>query len=254
MLTRRFAGPLAAALLIGLAPPLTGESRADTPQWAVQLTRDFLAAERLSSGRSVKIALLGDGVATHVHGLKGSMEKEKSLVHTPGPKRVLGTLTTSALTGGTPVANSPFGLRGLVPDATILPVRVYAAVNEPGGRSWQQTANWGQHIAGGIRYAVDHGANVIAVEPYSSGEQEATTGLRTAIAYAQAKNVVIVTPTGYQKPGYPPPYPASAPGVIGVGALTAKGRRDQHWTSKTSATLISAPATELPAIGPDGQV
>lgn len=253
MLIRRSAALLTPLLLAGLTPPLTGTARADTPGWGLQMARDFIAAEKINRGRSVTIALLSDGVASNVKGLRGSLKKEKDLVNTPRPKQVLGTLMASVIAGGAPPGNLPVNFHGLAPAAKILPVRVYATTHEPGGRHWQDTAHWGRNIADGIRYAVDHGADVIAVEPYSM-EDEAMTGLRTAVAYAQTKNVVVVAPMSVRKHGDFPPYPVSAPGVIGVGTATAKGERDQTFTSRSSAVLISAPGVTLPSIGPDGQI
>ena len=249
MLIRRSAGLLATALLIGLTPPLTGESQAGVSAWTLRFTLDFVAAQRISKGRSIKIAVLDDGVASGVKSLKGKLEKEKDFVGTPRPKRVSGTLIASLIAGGAP--GSPMGLSGLAPATTILPVRIFADTNEPGGRAWRDSAHWGETMAKGIRYAVDHGADIIAVDAYATGD--GTAELSAAVAYAQAKKAVVVAPTGLQKP-YFPAYPASAPGVIGVGAVTPKGRRDAKWTSSSSDTLIAAPASAMFSIGPDNRV
>jgi hypothetical protein len=249
MLIRRSAGLLATALLIGLTPPLTGESRAGVSEWTLRFTLDFVAAQRISQGRSVKIAVLDDGVAPGVKSLKGKLEKEKDLVGTPRPKRVSGTLMASLIAGGAP--GSPMGVYGLAPATTILPVRIYADTDEPGGRTWQNSARWGQIMAKGIRYAVDHGADVIAIDAYTTGDQTAELG--TAIAYAQTKKVVVVASTGVQEP-YHPAYPVSMPGVIGVGAVTPKGRRDVKSTSRSSDTLVSAPDSPILTIGPDNRL
>jgi Subtilase family len=249
MLIRRSAGLLATALLIGLTPPLAGESQAAVSGWTLRFTLDFVAAQHISQGRSIKIAILDDGVASGVKALKGKVEKEKDLVGTPRPKRVSGTLMASLIAGGAP--RSPREVYGLAPATTILPVRIFADTDEPGGRAWRDSARWGEITAKGIRYAVDHGADVIAVDSYTTGD--GTADLSTAVAYAQAKNVVVVASTGVQKPGNPA-YPVSAPGVIGVGTVTQKGRRDVNSTSRSSDTLISAPGSPMLSIGPDNQI
>ncbi len=179
--------------------------------------------------------------------LRGKLEKEKDFVGTPRPKRATGTLMASLIAGGAP--DSPVSDYGLAPATTILPVRIYADTDEPGGRAWRDSARWGEIIAKGIRYAVDHGADVIAVGTYA-----ATDGadLLAAIAYAQTKKVVVVASTGIQKPDIPA-YPVSAPGVIGVGAVTPKGRRDVKSTSRSSDTLVSAPGSRMGSIGPDNR-
>jgi hypothetical protein len=190
-------------------------------------------------------------VASGVKALRGRLEKEKDLAGTPRPKRVTGTLMASMIVGGAPTADGPMGIGGLAPAATIMPVRVYADATEPGGRKWQD-AEWGVTIAKGVRYAADHGADVIVADAYAFGN--GATGLSTAIAYAQTKKVVIVAPIGVQKTDDPPNYPASAPGVIGVGVVTEKGLRDKKSTSRTSAALVSASGAKMPAVGPDNRL
>lgn len=106
-------------------------------------------------------------------------------------------------------------------------------------------------MAKGIRYAVNHGADVIAVDAYATGD--GTAELSTAVAYAQARKVVVVASTGIQERENPP-YPVSAPGVIGVGDVTQNGRRDGKFTSRSSDTLVSAPDFPMPSIGPDNRV
>lgn len=250
MLIRRCAGLLAAVLLIGLAGPLTGEARAGTDDWTLQFGRDFTAAQRMSRGRSVKIALLSDGVAP-VPSLKGALEKEKDFVGTPRPRRTSGTLIASLIIGGTPT-DAAVTIRGLAPEATILPVRVYATPGEPGERAWNKSADWGENLSNAIRYAVDHGADVIAVDAFAYGDRTAL--LSAAVNYAQMKNVVIVASIGIQNANYPANYPQSAPGVIGVGTVTENGQRDNKQTSRSSATLVSAPGLTVSSIGPDNRL
>jgi hypothetical protein len=236
-------------LLVGLTPPLTGTSQAGVSDWMLRFTLDFVAAQRISQGRSVKIAVLDDGVASGVKSLKGKVEKEKDLVGTPRPKRVSGTLLATLIAGGVP--GSSTGGSGLAPATTILPVRIFADTDEPGGRAWRDSARWGVIMAKGIRYAADHGADVIAVDAYVTGD--GTAELSAAVAYAQAKKAVVVASTDVQKPDNPA-YPVSAPGVIGVGTVTPKGRRDAKSTSRSSDTLVSAPDSAMLIKGPDNRL
>ncbi|TDD65056.1 S8 family serine peptidase [Actinomadura rubrisoli] len=245
-----------AALLMGLTPPLTGESRADTA-WALRMARDFVQAQRDTRGKDVKIALVGDGVASGVRPLRGAVKKEKDFVRTPRAKRNIGTLMASLIVGGA-TEDGLLKLRGLLPSATILPVRVYAAPDEPGGKEWWKTVNWGNSIGDGVRYAADQGADVIAVEPFAFGgggyrNGEGVDGTRSAIAYARSKNAVVVAPSGDQRPN-DPSYPAAAPGVIGVGGVTEQGRRAKKWTSSSSAVFVAAPSFEMPATGYDNRL
>ncbi|MFD0692291.1 S8 family serine peptidase [Actinomadura fibrosa] len=243
MLTRRVAVPLTAALLLGLAPPLTNDAGADTA-WVRQFGRDFEEARTTARGGKVKVALLADGVVRDAKGLKGAVEKEKDLVGTPRPKRVLGTLLASLLTGHDDA---------FVPAATILPVRVYATDDEPGGKDWRDSDEWTDNLADGIRYAAEQGANVIAVAAYAVDYSFSDYGtIEGAIAYARAKNAVVVATSGRQD-AQRPQYPAGSPGVVSIGVVDNDGRRDGKWTAAGSGLLVSAPGTTVPVAGPDGR-
>ncbi len=119
------------------------------------------------------------------------------------------------------------GFYGIAPDATILPIRVSdkAVVDD---RSDPVDS---RKLADGIDYAVDNGADVIDCAMVSYvGSPRVAAAVRRAIA----RGVVVVAMVGDShnddRDGIgptqvPPPYPASYPGVIGVGAIDADGRR-----------------------------
>lgn len=122
---------------------------------------------------------------------------------------------------------SGIGSYGLAPDATILPVRIgeRAAVDDTSDPVDPR------RLAAGIDYAVDQGADVIdcAVVSYLPDRR-----VEAAVRRAVSKGVVIVAMVGdshsEDRDGIgptrvPPPYPASYPGVIGVGAIDSSGRR-----------------------------
>ena len=92
------------------------------------------------------------------------------------------------------------------PKVRIMPIRV---LNSDGvGTYWE--------VSQGIRYAVDHGANIINM---SLTAPRLTPSLSSALAYAAAHGVIVVAAAGNNDPG--PNYPAdySDPlAVIGVGA------------------------------------
>ena len=87
--------------------------------------------------------------------------------------------------------NNGVGIAGVAPDAKVMPVKVL----EDGSGAFED-------IAAGIRYAADHGADVVNL---SLGGMQGTqalvlTGLETsvqdAIAYARAKAVMVVAAAG----------------------------------------------------------
>lgn len=114
------------------------------------------------------------------------------------------------------------GFRGVAPGVRILPVRI----------SERETDNSGQTelidpkiLAQGIKYAVDKGARVINLSV--AGDQDQTP-VRQAIAYAVKRDVVVIAAVGNRQGtsgGQLLSYPASYPGVIGVGAIDSTGAR-----------------------------
>ena len=110
--------------------------------------------------------------------------------------------------------NNHVGVTGLAYGASIMPVRVLNA------------AGWGYPatVAEGIRYAVDHGAQVInlSLSFYLSMTAKQIPTLIAAIAYAHAHNVVLVAAAGNDGADQIA-YPARDPDVISVGASTEDG-------------------------------
>ncbi|MEV8378400.1 type VII secretion-associated serine protease mycosin [Kribbella sp. NPDC056861] len=114
------------------------------------------------------------------------------------------------------------GFQGVAPGARILPVRVSERETGDGGQAELIDP---QILAKGIRFAVDQGARVINLS--MSGDQDQAP-VRAAVAYAVAKDVVVVAAAGNRQsnaPGGLPSYPAQYPGVLGVGAIDNAGKR-----------------------------
>jgi serine protease len=107
--------------------------------------------------------------------------------------------------------NNHFGLTGLAYKATIMPVRVL----DSSGAGTSST------IAEGVRYAVQHGAQVINLSlEFPPGTTAAQIPeLTSAIAYAHARGVVVVASAGNDY-GSSVDFPAADPDVISVGATT----------------------------------
>jgi serine protease len=108
--------------------------------------------------------------------------------------------------------NNNLGLTGLAYGTSIMPVRVLDA----NGNGDAGT------IANGIRYAVDHGANVINLSlEFSVGVHAGQIpGLLSALRYAHRRGVVVVAAAGNDS-SEQLAYPARAPAVISVGSSTA---------------------------------
>lgn len=114
------------------------------------------------------------------------------------------------------------GFHGVAPDAEILPVRITDRDISDRGESLRINPD---AVAGGIRYAADQGARVINLSLAGFSD---FPGIRAAVAYAVAKDAVVVAAAGNSQQNTPaglPSYPASYDGVLGVGAVDRSGAR-----------------------------
>lgn len=124
---------------------------------------------------------------------------------------------------------------GLAPKAKILPVKVGA---EGDGSNPQQTG-----FADAIRFAVDHGANVVNLS--LGGTFRLDTELRKAVNYAISKDVVLIAGVGnFGEDADGVRYPAAFPGVVAVGAVDSKGDVWDRSTPGPETTLV-APGVDI---------
>jgi subtilisin family serine protease len=94
----------------------------------------------------------------------------------------------------------------------------------------------GVDVALGIRWAADHGADIINVSLVLSGPDG---GVAAAVAYAQAKGDVVVAAAGNDG-SWNPTYPAAYPGVLGVVA-TDGSDRPYSWSAHGPWAAFAAP-------------
>jgi len=110
--------------------------------------------------------------------------------------------------------NDGIGVAGLAPDAAIMPVKVCTPTGCPGDM-----------MALGIRWAVDHGADVINM---SLGGATLPLVERQALAYAEQHEVVVVAAAGNGGSALGLDYPAKADTVVAVGAVDFAGERASY--------------------------
>jgi hypothetical protein len=202
------------------------------------------------------VAVLDTGVDASVPDLAGSVTvgpNEVPGVDPPGyqPPYEHGTYIASLIAGHGSGPGRQSGIIGIAPAARILSVRVILDDSEPGfGKFANQPAD--DAVSNGIRYAVQHGADVINM---SLGSISPTENLRAALAYAAAHGVVVAAAAGNDgaaAPGYTPfSYPAAFPGVIAVAAVSLNGDR-AAFSDDNASVVLSAPGVNVFGAGPGG--
>jgi serine protease len=138
-------------------------------------------------------------------------------------------------------ANNGHGLAGIAPDVTIMPLVI------GGGRNVSATAG-----AAAIRYAVDHGADVINASWGGVFTGSALTDLRAAVTYAAAHDVLFVAAAGNDSQNRDSnlSYPASLDdwNVITVGASTAADTVSDFSAYGAASVDLFAPGTGIASI------
>jgi hypothetical protein len=189
----------------------------------------------------VVVAVLADGVVTSQPDLTGSVVAGPDFTHSGRAARdphfgVIGTGLASLIAGhgnGQKSASGGYadGILGIARHAKILSVRVTLSPGDPLWSSTKVTSRLPADLAAGIRYAVEHGASVIALpaDPAMPGiagwggvaaVTGGSAGEQAAVAFAVRHNVVLVAPAGDNgQAGDAPDYPAAYQGVAAVGAF-----------------------------------
>lgn len=225
-----------------------------------------VAAWQQATGSGIVVAVLDSGVDASHPDLAGQVLPGLDLVDGSSDGRIdpvgHGTSVAALIAG----RRDESGVVGMAPDARILPVRVLDRNNR-----YEDAAV----VAQGVRWAVDHGAQVINL---SLGGLAHSDALAEALAYAASRDVVVVACTGNISPATSDRevwYPAREPGVIAVtglrGQSTAPVTPNEGWLDSPSTggtgggadalwagsltgpqTVLSAPAVNLLGARPGG--
>ncbi len=134
------------------------------------------------------------------------------------------------------IGNNDEGIAGATQNCRILPVKVLDAK----GNGPVST------IAKGIRYAVDHGANIINLSLTCDGYYQA---LQDAIDYAYSKNILVIAASG--NTGGAVLYPAACEHAAAVGAVTNAGKLAAYSNYGRGQALV-ATGSGIFSITPDG--
>lgn len=212
-----------------------------------------------SRGSGVTVAVLDTGVDGHQPDLVGRVIDGPDYtghVRRPGGRYWgrHGTQMASIIVGHGHGPGGSEGIMGVAPDARILSIRVTWELNDPMRTDHAEVDGSRDAIAEGIRYATDHGAQVISMSLgggklfYDGNPME-----ESAISYALSKGVVLVASAGNDGGG---PnrrnYPAAYPGVIAVGAVD-RTFKPAKFTNRHTYVSVAAPGVEIVSADVSGQ-
>ncbi|MFI8075766.1 S8 family serine peptidase [Streptomyces sp. NPDC086033] len=220
---------LTGALVLAAAPASVADQTRDD-QWAL----DALQAEsvwKVSTGSGVTVGLIDNGVNSDHIDLKGNVLKGRDFEDhddDASPEGANsgsghGTGMASIIAGHGHGLDGDGGVKGLAPDAKILPIR--SGTNG---------------YADAIRYAVDHGASIINISEFQTQDLPRD---REAVKYSLAHNVLIVSASG-NNGSTNIQFPAKYPGVLTVGGVDSSGK---VWEKSNYGpeVLLTAPATRI---------
>ncbi|MEV5954234.1 type VII secretion-associated serine protease mycosin [Streptomyces sp. NPDC051987] len=255
---RRATGAAVSLLLAGslaLLPATTAYADSiRAQQWGLSALH-LDEAWRTTKGRGITVAVLDTGVEADHPDLVGNVLAAKDMIGFgagPGDRDWArhGTAMAGIIAGHGHGAGHADGVMGVAPEARILPVRVILE-DDDSARDKARTTR-GDALAEGIRWAADHGADVINL---SLGDDSASAHPEPsedeAIQYALKKDVVVVASAGNGgKKGDHISYPAAYPGVIAATAVDRFGVHADFSTRRWYAT-VCAPGYDIVIADPD---
>ncbi len=246
---RLIAGGAALAIVasVAIATPASADTVRSDEYWLSQY--GFTQAWNTTKGAGVTIAVIDTGVDGSVPDLTGVVTGGTDVSgvgsadgQTPvGTNPEHGTLVASMLAGHG--HGSGVGLIGVAPAAKLLSVSVGFGVGN---------VDSDDQIAQGVRWAVDHGANIINMS-LTRNTLDWPPSWDDAFLYAMEHNVIVVAAAGNRGSGTTEVgAPATMPGVVVVAGVDRDGNASFDASSQGITLTVAAPSEDLVGAGPGG--
>lgn len=206
----------------------------------------------LSRGQGVTVAVVDSGVeAGNVH-LAGALVPGVSTFgdgSAAADDDLFGHGTAVAgLIAARPAEGS--GVVGIAPEAMIMPVRAFESAPEDGQSSRDLVGPSAASVASGIRWAADHGAQIINV---SLSDDQSVDLYADAVGYAHARGSLVIASAGNRNTANadsPDPahfYPGEIDGALAVSAVLQDGTWNADSSYAGEHVDIAAPGQSMPS-------
>lgn len=224
----------------------------DQTPWGIEKIYNDTAVVRTSGGAGVDVAVLDSGAN------KNHPDLSRRVAQCVDFTRSVRVGSCDDKNGhGTHVAGTILadggadgrGIYGVAPEAHLLAYKVCGA----------DGSCWSDDIASGIRYAADHGAEIISMSLGSNAENSL---IRDAISYATGAGVLIVAAAGNDGPDLGSiDWPGANANVVAVGAIdsseavaswSSRGVNDGDYVVEAQEVELAAPGVNVESTWKDG--